>query len=706
MTNPHIQKRLDKKLDKIRSSYSSFWMGDDAEDLMRKVDEDSPEYLHRLRSIQRGIGNFVRIVTGKDIPVVYSSGRESFTDGKTVVLSASTDPTKLDSMVGIALHEGTHCLLSNQSLRFLPQMQTYFDKLLPMMPSLVANAKRLGIPLTENGVTSGPALGKSNDTVFGHIMMMMNVLEDRRIDLWMYQNAIGYQPYYDSMYDEYWHSPSIDKMLQEPKYWDRSVHAYFIFTINMTNQYFNAQAMPGLDMIRSIANLTEAGLMARDDDDPKWTTWRTKLTYALTSKAAGVTPALRDEMPLLFIDAVKMLEVIYENATSIEMQQKPNQSKDQQDGEGDSSAGGDLVNYDNMPTPQQLKEIKEALDRQIKFIKHELDKQKISNTTAQQLEQLQATNASYTEVAGDFLPPRIKAPVIIYRDIKKKDVENPMFPFATHHRSMYGASSNMKQALIDGLRKGTILANRIRVMQDEKPLTFNRQEHGKLDKRRVHALGTGADDVFSFTIIERKKPVNVWIDIDFSGSMSGIKAQNAMMVAVAIAQAAHLTRTLNCTISVRDGDNGQARVAIIYDSRKHHIRQLREIVPLLSVNGGTPESLAFESIKEEILKSYGNERKYFINLSDGEPAHSVIYKGKGYSYGGEPAYRHTRQLMREFRNAGIKVLSYFIEHSRGGPSHNSHFKQMYGEDARFIDPTNIGQIAATLNKLLMDENQP
>jgi nitric oxide reductase activation protein len=96
---------------------------------------------------------------------------------------------------------------------------------------------------------------------------------------------------------------------------------------------------------------------------------------------------------------------------------------------------------------------------------------------------------------------------------------------------------------------------------------------------------------------------------------------------------------------------------------------------------------------------YKDERKFFVNLSDGEPGHSFTYKGNHYSYGGEGAYKHTRQLMNDFRTAGIKVMSYFI-----GASNYEHaaFKKMYGQDARFIDPKSVGQIVATVNKLLMN----
>jgi len=681
--------------DQIRQTHSAYWMGGNAEDLAEKVAEGSIEYLERLRKIQRATSNFVKIVTGKEIPVIYSSGQQSYTTGKEVVLSADPDPLHIDSLVGCALHEGAHCLLSNKSLEFLPLMHAKFEDLVRERP-ILKGADTLKIALTDKKTSA--QMGGTNETVIGHVQMVMNVLEDRRIDLWMYKNAPGYRPYYDSLYNRYWHSEEIDKALQNPASADMSVEAYFMFIINMTNPNYR-NAMPGLDEIRKVAGLNAKTLDGRGDEDKGWSTWR----HALAKPG----PVDFDKVPRLFGDAVKIVEIVYDHAVKLEMDGKGK-------GEGEEGEGGpgDLPNMDGgvggkmrPATKEEIEKIKEALGKQKKFLSGELDKKEMDATDAAELDQLNQTNAKVSEVAGEFLPRDVKAKVVIYRNITKEIVKSPAFPFGTSGGPYYGRRAGgtnplMVKALASGLRMGAALAHRIRVMQDESPLTFNRQRHGKMDKHRIAGLGHGLSDVFAFTVIEKKKPVNLWMDIDFSGSMGGEKGQKAVAVAVAIAKAAELTRTLNCTIAIRDGmDN--VRVAILYDSRKQSFAQFKSIVPYLSVAGGTPESLAFEAVKEEMLKMYGDERKYFINLSDGEPGHAFSYKGRHYSYGSEDAYSHTRRLMNEFRSAGIQVLSYYIGYGEGYES--EAFKKMYGVSAKFIDPTQISGIARTLNQLLMKE---
>lgn len=688
------QAELNVIANKIRQTHSAYWMGSSADELAEKVEEGSIEYLDRLRRIQRATANFVNIVTGKDIPVVYSSGQQSYTTGKQVVLSADTDPLKLDALVGTALHEAAHCLLSNRSLAFLTDMHAYFEKLVRGRP-ILASSYKLGLNVTKNSI--GANLGQKGEAVVDHVQMVMNVLEDRRIDLWMYKNAPGYRPYYDSLYNTYWHSDTIDKALQDPRTWDRSVESYFMFIINITNKHYNVNAMPGLAEIRKIANLTDAGVSVRGDEDEGWSLWG----GALKANAPTVN---FDRVPKLFADAVKIMEIVYENATKLESDFKP-----EGNGPGDMQPG-DLPNMDGgtgsrPATKEEIEALKKALDRQKKFLNGEVEKKELDAADAVQLDNMQQSNATITSVAGDFLPRGVKAKVIVYRNITKEIAKSAAFPFSINAGSRYygltsgrGTNSIMERALTDGMKMGNVLAHRIRVMQDERPLTFNRQEHGRLDKRRVSALGHGAQDVFQFTMTEKKKPANLWMDIDFSGSMGGVKAQQAMTVAVAIARAAELTRTLNCTIAIRDGDDA-VRIAILYDSRKHSFNQLRSIVPYLTVAGGTPESLAFEAVKDEMLKMYGDERKYFINLSDGEPAHAFTFRGQRYDYGYAASYSHTRRLMKEFREAGIHILSYYI----GTGSTHDGFRQMYGTDAVFIDPSQISGIVRTLNKLLMRE---
>ena len=63
---------------------SSFWLDKDFDTNFKR--EDGGTDLMKLAAAQRAIGNFVNIVTGKQIPVIFQSADNSYTDGERVVI--------------------------------------------------------------------------------------------------------------------------------------------------------------------------------------------------------------------------------------------------------------------------------------------------------------------------------------------------------------------------------------------------------------------------------------------------------------------------------------------------------------------------------------------------------------------------------------------------------------------------------------------
>jgi len=174
-----------------QKQWSGYWMGDSYDGLDLASKGDSTEEAMRLAGVKRAISNFVRIVTSKNIPVMFNSGDDSYTEGTVVVVSASTKQKTFDSVVGLALHEASHNLLSN--FEFLRNFKTYNRNMVPSA-------------LTRRGET----LGVSEAKTVGFLKTVMNILEDRWIDYFMYQTAPGYRPYYEAMYNSYFRDKQID----------------------------------------------------------------------------------------------------------------------------------------------------------------------------------------------------------------------------------------------------------------------------------------------------------------------------------------------------------------------------------------------------------------------------------------------------------------------------------------------------------------
>ena len=113
------------------TNYSSYWLDDDFgssydsswDDILDR--QPKGKDLVELVGYRNAIANFVRIVTGRNIPVEFTTSGDSYTDGDTVTISSKLDDKEFDSAVGLALHEGSHILLTD--FKFFRNMLTAIE---------------------------------------------------------------------------------------------------------------------------------------------------------------------------------------------------------------------------------------------------------------------------------------------------------------------------------------------------------------------------------------------------------------------------------------------------------------------------------------------------------------------------------------------------------------------------------------------------
>ena len=213
-----------------KNNFSSFWLTDgwdnnssifDDEDVKPKTD------LIALSSYRRAVGNFVGIVTGdSDIKVTFTTAGDSYTDGKRVTISSKLDDKIFDSTVGLALHEGSHIKLSD------------FDLI-----------KNLENNIPEEYFLLGEKKGYYKTAVVGHIKNILNYVEDRRIDNYIFTSSPGYKGYYHSMYEKYFYAKIVDKALTSNEYTEENLDSYMFRLINLANKNTNLKALNGLHKI-------------------------------------------------------------------------------------------------------------------------------------------------------------------------------------------------------------------------------------------------------------------------------------------------------------------------------------------------------------------------------------------------------------------------------------------------------------------------
>jgi hypothetical protein len=728
-TKDHLTSGKSKKSSSYNSygkyGKSSWWMDDwdysPSTYSSYSTKEIATKNLYKLAAHRRAIANFVSIVTGQSIPVKFSTKGDSYTDGKVVTISANiAEPKEFDPAVGLALHEGSHIKLSNfELLRDLDMT----------IIRIVGNEefKRLN------------ELSKSKGILYmtGVIKDILNYVEDRRIDNFIYKSAPGYRDYYRSMYDKFFNDPAIDKGMQSDEFTEETFEAYMFRLINLHSKFSKLNALKGLPEISKAIKLNEISRLRTTED---------ALKVAL-------------EVYGIIIDAIEPLAQPQNgngqgqgqgNGQAGEGEQEAGEddidvqmSDDEGDGDdsGDTDGNADMSGDSNEPaedgkgmtgkisvkvgkngkpsdkpaegrlSQRQMDIIRKKIEKQKEFLRGKTKKAKVSQSESKQLQSIEEAGTEMKVVAQDYYgnSGSFKGiECVVVKKMTRNLMEQDNFPLTNRrYRSANDEDTLYDQygtEVAEGIRIGTLLGKKLQVRGESRETIFNRQKVGRMDKRMVSSLGFGNEHVFFTKEIDQFKKANLHISVDASGSMGGTKWRKTMTNIVALAKAVDMIPNLNIQISFRTTTGELPYIVLAYDSRVDKFMKVKQLFGYLGPNGTTPEGLCFEAITKQMVGSNSDIDSYFLNISDGEP----YFHGKGMSYQGTSAAKHTRKMVKSIEGMGIKVMSYFVGESDYEVDENSSsstrtFKECYGPAAHYINVTNVNEVTRSMNRLFMSK---
>jgi len=667
------------------NNYSSFWLDsgwDNNTSIFDNEEKKKGVDLIALASYRRAISNFVSIVTGEsNIKVNFTATGDSYTNGKEVTISSKLDDKLFDSTVGLALHEGSHIKLSD--FNFLKQLES-------------------NIP--QEYFVRAEDLGFEKYDVVDKIKNLLNYVEDRRIDYFVFTNSPGYKGYYHSMYEKYFHSKIIDKALVTDEYTDKDWDSYIFRIINLTNKNSNLDVLPGLREIHSLVFKNVKNLDSTED------------AFGVALKVFHI---LMDNFEVQTTNQSQENESgdESEGSESGEGSEAGEGSKEMSDeefnqalengvGEGNGDGEGSKVEL----TEAQKKQLQNAIDKQKKFMNGNIAKKKLSKRDKGQLDTVESSGMSYVDVAGAtnvYTNKKTPTKVILVKKYTKALAESDTIRMISNPNYKWN-TTDTKLAVNKGLVMGTMLGKKLQVRGESRETKWSRLDSGRIDKRLIAELGFGNERVFNTSFIESYSDAFLHISVDASGSMGGAKWTNTMTSVSAIAKACSMINNVDLVISFRttqDSQSGRGRgssnplMLIGYDSRVDKISKVRDLFPLLRSSGTTPEGLCFEAIMKEIEFGSNDKDSFFLNFSDGMP----MFNNDDVDYNYDTAINHTAKMVKEIRGRGVKVLSYFIGDSWDMERSTKTFKKMYGKDAAFVDVTSVVAVAKTMNKLFLEK---
>ena len=683
-----------ENIKKRTNPFSSFWADNDWDsrrsDFILEDEQPVKKGVDHvaLASYRRAISNFVTIVTNDgSIPVKFQSSDDSYTDGKTVVIGSKIDEKNFDPVVGLALHEGSHIKLSD------------FD--------VVRNLEN-NIP--QELFVRAESLGFQKWDVVQQVKNLLNYVEDRRIDYYVFSTSPGYKGYYHSMYDKYFHAKVIDKALKSSEYTSLDWDSYIFRIINLTNKNSNLDALPSLRDI-----------------------------YQIIFKSGGGVKNLNNTQDALEV-ALGVLRLIYSNLEPMVSDSEDNSESNDESGDGAGSDEPKKLSdeefqdmMDNMEsggssdkeskgvevelTDAQKRQLGNAVRKQKEFLNGETKKQgKLSKKDTKIVKTMEEAGVTQ-ETAGEGLETKYDyrtnsykksgTKVIVIKKLTKDMIEEEMFPSVL--TNSHWRSEEYDANISRGIQLGSKLGKKLQVRGESRETKWTRLDSGRIDKRLVAELGFGNERVFSTSFVDSYQDAFIHISVDASGSMGGDKWNKSMTSVVAICKAASMIQNLDVVVSFRSTHNSNRYhrgadltlplVLIAYDSRVDKFSKVKNMFANIHPGGTTPEGLCFEAIMDEIVPTATNIDSFFLNFSDGMP----MFSNNEIDYYYETAVNHTRKMVDNIRSRGIQDLSYFIGGDYGDERNLSDFRKMYGKDAEMIDVTSVISVSKTMNKKFLEK---
>lgn len=640
----------------------------------------------RLSSIRKAIANFVRILTRRNIPVYFNDADANVNFGGKVIYISAQLNTKadFDVAVGQALHEGAHTL------------KTDFD---------VVKAAWANIPSPILKLSDAKNIRRASLEKFIHTMW--NVIEDRYIDDYVFNEAPGYRGYYVALYDRFWHNPEIDWMLRDPDLFRYpSLDSYDFRITNFTNLNTDLLALPRLEDIAKVIDISHISRLRG-----------TKSRVETAFKVTEIVLDCLDKMPKMQTIAVpggqKLAKAsdYFDFGDETEPEEGPAKSGGASDGqeteldkepEGKDAGTKAIEEISDVlsgkdATPEKLKEnetavnkiapsgevekslkkhIKEVTEAQRQFLRGEIPKDQLTSKQKSLLDLVEKHGIEIVQVtvptvlSGD--DHNLKVDCIVVQKMTKELVLSgeSVFPLSDCMKigdEMPKPPEEVAEAVKKGIQLGTKLGRKLQIRAEVNPIKTVRKKVGKINRRQLHEASFDAEDLFYKVKIDEHHKANLHITVDSSGSMSGEKWERTMTAVVAICKAASMIDNVHVTVSFRSTqDSGSASLPYIvmaYDSNVDKFSKVRTLFPYLRPNGLTPEGLAFGAtmnLFEGITPD--EEDRFFLNLSDGEPYYCLgVPGGATVSYTNEVGATHTKSQVDKIRRHGVEILSYFID---------------------------------------------
>jgi len=496
---------------------AAYWMD------LKYFDDEDPIF---LAQVQRGITNFVKILTGKDIPVEYATSGDSMTDGEIVYIASNLKEDTIDYTVGLALHEASHVLLTDFE---------YLNKEKGTVLKRVHNIPE-----------------EDHDNVF----TLINFVEDKRIDNFVYSTAPGYQFYYEQLYRKSFYNEIVDENLQNDIFRTPSWDSYFFRIINIFNRNSNLDALPGLREVRDL----------------------------LTFNRIRSMQSTRDAVEV----AVKIYNII-----------KPHIQDEEEKEDGEDK-----------PLNNQEYKTREQVERQKNFINSQYRKKRVHKKVKEQVNKLANSD---TKINNYPLSKTTSIPTLITKNWE----EYFTGPFGHNEESVnkglflgkqllkkLKARNTVKKDIFENQKKGKLNSSKLY------QAPFNENLFYRIEKEDYKNVFIHISLDLSGSMRGEKLAQTIQTAVAIAYAACNIKGFDVEI---------SLRGTIDPNKSKSMHSSNQVPVlAYAFNSKKDSTKKLEKFKKL-TVCGMTPEGICLDQIRKDLPSPSYYQEVYLVNISDGLP---------------------------------------------------------------------------------------
>ncbi len=496
---------------------AAYWMD------LKYFDDEDPIF---LAQVQRGITNFVKILTGKDIPVEYATSGDSMTDGEIVYIASNLKEDTIDYTVGLALHEASNVLLTDFE---------YLNKEKGTVLKRVHNIPE-----------------EDHDNVF----TLINFVEDKRIDNFVYSTAPGYQFYYEQLYRKSFYNEIVDENLQNDIFRTPSWDSYFFRIINIFNRNSNLDALPGLREVRDL----------------------------LTFNRIRSMQSTRDAVEV----AVKIYNII-----------KPHIQDEEEKEDGEDK-----------PLNNQEYKTREQVERQKNFINSQYRKKRVHKKVKEQVNKLANSD---TKINNYPLSKTTSIPTLITKNWE----EYFTGPFGHNEESVnkglflgkqllkkLKARNTVKKDIFENQKKGKLNSSKLY------QAPFNENLFYRIEKEDYKNVFIHISLDLSGSMRGEKLAQTIQTAVAIAYAACNIKGFDVEI---------SLRGTIDPNKSKSMHSSNQVPIlAYAFNSKKDSTKKLEKFKKL-TVCGMTPEGICLDQIRKDLPSPSYYQEVYLVNISDGLP---------------------------------------------------------------------------------------